>query len=270
MRLARTRLAAVAALVLTGVALPAGGHAAADVSGADRVRSAPTAVVRADEVRRHKVIGHSVRGRKIHAWYRGSSDPRRLLVLLGQMHGDEHAGVTTARWVRRTVHPRPGTGLWVVPTMNPDGDAMSTRRNAHHVDLNRNWPTSGWTSAGQGSETWGGPSPASEPETKAFLRFLRRVKPDYVASIHQPLAAIGRTAGHRRWQRKLSHNLHLPIRFLGVGTPAGQVSPTMTGWYNKHYGRAHVATTIEYRGSVSFRYATRVAGRGIVRAAGIR
>ena len=265
MRFARTRLTAAAALVLTGVALPAGHAGAADHRG-----SAVPAARAGEEVRRHVVIGRSVRNRKIHAWYRGAAEPRRVLVLLGQMHGDERAGVTTARWVRRTVHPRPGTGLWVVPTLNPDGDAMGTRRNAHHVDLNRNWPTSGWTSAGQGSETWGGPSPASEPETKAFLRFLRRVKPDYVASVHQPLAAIGRTSGHRRWQRKLSRNLHLPIRFLGVGTPAGLTSPTMTGWYNRRFGRAHVATTIEYRGRVSHRYATRVAGRGIVRAAGIR
>lgn len=267
-RTPRGRLAAagVAAfgVVLSGLLLPAVTRAAP--VPADRLRSAAAAP---DFVREHRVIGHSVRGRKIHAWYRGDPDPRRVLLLLGQMHGDEKAGVRTARWVRRNVHPRPGTAVWVVPTMNPDGYVLNTRRNARHVDLNRNWPTSGWTSAGQGSETWGGPSPASEPETRAMLRFLQRVRPAYIASIHQPLAAIGRTAGHRIWQRRLSHNLGLPIRYLSIGTPSGLVSPTLTGWYNRHYGRAHVATTIEYRGRVTTRFVTRTAGLGIPRAAGL-
>ena len=56
------------------------------------------------------------------------------------MHGDEHAGVVVARLGAQVRVPTAGRNLWVIPTMNPDGDAAHTRQNAHHVDLNRNWP----------------------------------------------------------------------------------------------------------------------------------
>ena len=152
--------------------------------------SSPTTTAPA-QVRIDKVIGHSARGRAIHAYYRGTPGARHVLVLLGQMHGDEPAGRRTAEFVRDRMVPRERTGVWIVVSMNPDGAARGTRANARRVDLNRNWPTSGWTSAGRGGRYWGGPRPASEPETRAMIRFLRQIKPDYIASIHQPLAAIG-------------------------------------------------------------------------------
>ena len=33
-----------------------------------------------------------------------------------------------------------GVNLWVVPVYNPDGLARHTRKNAHGVDPNRNYP----------------------------------------------------------------------------------------------------------------------------------
>jgi hypothetical protein len=33
-----------------------------------------------------------------------------------------------------------GTQLWVIPTVDPDGQRARTRKNAHGVDLNRNFP----------------------------------------------------------------------------------------------------------------------------------
>lgn len=218
-------------------------------------------------VTRARVIGRSVKGRAIRAWFRGDPEAEHVLLLLGQMHGDEPAGPRTAWYVRDRLRPKPGTALWVVPTMNPDGAARHTRRNARGVDLNRNWPTSGWTSEGRGGRYWGGPRPASEPETKAMIAFLRKVKPDYIASIHQPLYAIGISGQDVAWEKRLARNLALPRRHLGVGTPAGKVSPTLTGWYNSRLGRHGVATTIEYGYSPSTRYVTEVAGKGILRAA---
>ena len=212
------------------------------------------------------VIGRSVRDRPIRAFYRGEEGAPHVLLVLGQMHGDEKAGRGTARWMRDHVRPRPGTGLWVVPTMNPDGDARGSRTNARGVDLNRNWPTSGWSGAHRGTRYWGGPRPASEPETRAMIDFLREIRPDHIASIHQPLRAIGR-GGHGRWERRLARFLHLPRRHLGVGNPAGTDSPTLTAWYDTTLGEHGVATTIEYGARTSHRYRTRIAGRGIARAA---
>ncbi|UMG94008.1 M14 family zinc carboxypeptidase [Nocardioides sp. TF02-7] len=216
-------------------------------------------------VKRVETIGSSRRDRPIRAWYRGDREADHVLVVLGQMHGDEKAGRRTAQWVRANVRPRRGTGVWVVPTMNPDGNRRGTRQNARGVDLNRNWPTSGWSRGPRGSRYWGGPRPASEPETRAMMRFLRRVRPAYVASIHQPLHAVGKGGGDLPWQRRLARELALPLRHLGVGNPSGTVSPTLTGWYNaRHRG---VATTIEYGYHPSRRYVTVKAGRGICRAA---
>lgn len=218
-------------------------------------------------VTRKRVIGRSVRGRAITAWFRGDPEAEHVLLLLGQMHGDEPAGPRTAWHVRDHLRPKSGTALWVIPTMNPDGAARHTRRNARGVDLNRNWPTSGWTSAGKGGRYWGGPRPASEPETKAMIAFLKKVRPDYIASIHQPLYAIGRSGQDVAWEKRLSRNLSLPRKHLGVGTPSGKVSPTMTGWYNARLGSHGVATTIEYGYSPTTHYVTEVAGKGILRAA---
>lgn len=249
-----------------GVAVPA--QAAPSDAAAATERVGPTKLPKG-YVRQHRRIGTSVKGRTLHAYYRGGKNPRTVLVVLGQMHGDESAGTQTARWVRDHIRPTPRFGVWVIPTMNPDGDARGTRQNARGVDLNRNWPTSGWERS-SGGRYWGGPKPASEPETRAVMGFLRRVKPDFIASIHQPLYAVGAGRTHVAWQRRLARNLDLPRRHLGVGTPSGKVSPTMTGWYNARFGKHGVATTIEYGASPSRHYRTVKAGRGIVRAALIR
>jgi murein peptide amidase A len=232
--------------------------------------SAAQQTQRSSYVRTSRTIGKSVRGRKIKAYYRGHEGARRILLVLGQMHGDEKAGRTTAWWIRDHIRSRPGTGIWVIPSINPDGNARHTRRNARGVDLNRNWPTSGWRRTDRGSRTYGGPRPASEPETRALMAFLRDVKPDFIASIHQPLYGIGKHRGGTVWQRSLSRNLDLPRRHFGVGNPTGTVSPTMTGWYNTRLRDHGVATTIEYGHRPSHHFTTVKAGRGIVDAARMR
>ncbi|TWH04737.1 putative carboxypeptidase [Nocardioides sp. J9] len=220
-----------------------------------------------DVVTRTRLVGRSVRGRAIRAYYRGSPRAQRVLVVLGQMHGDEPAGRATATWIKNNVRPLAGTGIWVVPTMNPDGHARHTRQNARGVDLNRNWPTNGWRRTSRG-RYYSGPRRASEPETRAMMRFLADVKPAYIASIHQPLRAVGRSSKAPAWQVRLARQLRLPRRWLGVGNPSGTVSPTLTGWYNRRY--AGVAITIEYSPRPSKRYRTIVAGRGITRATRVR
>lgn len=72
----------------------------------------------------------------------------------------------------------------IVPVMNPDGyvytwtnDRMwrKNRRGGYGVDLNRNWGYQ-WggegSSGNQGSETYRGPSPFSEPETQVMRDFV--------------------------------------------------------------------------------------------------
>ncbi|KRB76170.1 hypothetical protein ASE01_14200 [Nocardioides sp. Root190] len=265
--LALTTLAATLA-VAAGATVPVPATAV-PVARTASVERAVAAQAAAPYLERIVSIGKSVRGRPIHAHYRGAKDPEHVLVVIGQMHGEEDAGRSTAGWIRRNARPLPGTGVWTILTMNPDGDARNRRVNAHGVDLNRNWPTSGWTRAGRGTRYWGGPRRASEPETRAMMDFLTTVRPDYIVSIHQPLNGIGRNNIDVAWEKRLSANLRLPRRYFGVGNPSGTVSPTMTGWYNDRRGHFGVATTVEYAARTSSTYRNSFAGRGILRAARI-
>lgn len=256
------RLATVLAALAVTLAVTAG-----VAPGAPARTTGPAQQAVATTVQRTLVIGHSVKGRAIRAYYRGDPAATRVLLVLGQMHGDEGAGRSTAGWVWNNIRPRAGTGVWVIPSINPDGAARHRRTNARGVDLNRNWPTSGWRRTAKGSRYYGGPRAASEPETRALMRFLAGARPNYVASIHQPLRGVGRSGPGIPWERRLARNLGLPLKSFGVGNPTGTVSPTMTGWYNQRY--RGIATTIEYGARPSSRFRTVVAGRGIARAAGI-
>ncbi len=220
---------------------------------------------RAKQVVEQRTIGRSVRGRAIVAYRKGNPAAKHTVLLLGQMHGDEPAGPRTVRALLGGIRVDSDTDLWLVPTMNPDGAARGTRKNARGVDLNRNWPTSGWRDGDRrrGSRDYRGPKPASEPETRALMAFLTSARPDLVSSVHQPLAAIGRT-GAAAYLRRLSRQLGLPIRELSVGTSTGRVSPTLTGWYGARYRGS--AVTVEYAARPSTAYVTQRAPNGLLRA----
>ena len=84
-------------------------------------------------------IGHSVQGRPIVAWHLGEPGKPKV-VLISVMHGNEPAPPADPAPTCATAQPVHGVNLWVVPVYNPDGLARHTRKNAHGVDLNRNYP----------------------------------------------------------------------------------------------------------------------------------
>jgi hypothetical protein len=99
------------------------------------------------------------------------------------------------------------TELWFVPVMNPDGyeytftDERLWRKNLRDnngdgvtqvgdgVDPNRNYP-SHWGYDNEGSsdipssETYRGPSPASEPETQAGIKLFKTAKAEFMVNYH--------------------------------------------------------------------------------------
>jgi murein tripeptide amidase MpaA len=221
-------------------------------------------LARAKQVVERRVIGTSVRGRDIVAFRKGNPDAERTVLVIGQMHGDERAGTVTAHWIRTRLPVDSDVDLWIVPTMNPDGLAAHTRKNARGVDLNRNWPTDGWVRTSRGSITYGGRRPASEPETRAMIAFLREVQPDWITSVHQPYGQVGRNGKTPLLVRRLAHELHLPIAHITVGTPDDHVAPTLASWYNATFDGG--AVTVEYTAHPTRRFVTTVAGRGILAA----
>jgi predicted deacylase len=190
-----------------------------------------------------KVIGHSVRGRPIRAWHLGQPGGKKVL-LISTMHGNE--GRTRQILASlRDGRPIRGVNLWVVPVYNPDGLARGTRKNAHGVDLNRNFPYH-WANLDGNYES--GPRPGSEPETRAMMRFLRQLRPSRIVSFHQPLHGVDTDTKSKAFARRLAHHLQLPRKAL---TCSGVCHGTMTGWYNHRF--AGSAVTVEYGARPSHR-----------------
>ena len=104
------------------------------------------------------------------------------------IHGEEPAGRAIADLLLATPLP-PDLELWVIPTINPDGESVGQRGNANGVDLNRNFPT-GWLPPGSDPYTSGGyhsgAGPASEPEVQAAMALIRALRPQRTIWYHQP------------------------------------------------------------------------------------
>jgi protein MpaA len=199
------------------------------------------AAERGGHVLEQRILGRSVRGREIRAWHldntKDGRNPGPTVVLIATMHGNEGAPRQILRSLRggRGVH---GADLWLVPVYNPDGLAAHGRRNAHGVDLNRNYPYH-WADLDGSYES--GPHPGSEPETRAMMRFLGDVRPDYVLSFHQPLHGVDTDNKRPAFSRRVARTLHLPPTRLDCG---GVCHGTMTGWFNHQF--KGFALTVEY------------------------
>jgi murein peptide amidase A len=239
--------------------------AAAVLTGAGFVALVPASAssYRATAVNARRVIGYSVKHRPIYAYRLGNPRAKVTAVLLGQMHGDEHAGVRLARSIVHGLVSVEGIDLWVVPTMNPDGNLRNTRQNAHHVDLNRNWPDYWAPLTGM---YYSGPKPLSEPETRAMHTFLLDIRPRYIVSLHQPLHGVDTTDGgalDHAFRNRLADNLRLPLKAFRCW---GFCHGSMTGWYTTH--RFGIAETVEFGWHPSDAYLYGRARRGIVAALG--
>ena len=113
----------------------------------------------------------------------GEVGGRRALVI-GVIHGNEDDGIAILDQLRARPVPD-GVELWLVDSMNPDGQLAQIRQNANGVDLNRNFPHD-WGPIGQlGDSQYAGPGPASEPETQAMVAFIEQLRPDIAIWYHQ-------------------------------------------------------------------------------------
>jgi murein peptide amidase A len=200
-----------------------------------------------------RVVATSVDGREIVARHYGALDAPVQLVVLGQMHGSEPGGRRVVADLTRRAVPD-GVGIWLIVSMNPDGNRAGTRVNGRGVDLNRNFPLA-WEERGRGGLYWSGRRAASEPETRGMIRFLEDVRPDAVLSFHQAFDVVdishprSRPAGRQlaRWMGE---------RAVPVGCPGG-CHGTLTQWVDARLGA--VAITVEMDHAVSAAEARRAA-----------
>jgi protein MpaA len=176
-------------------------------------RAAPRGAGGASGASRRVVIGRSVRGRAIVARVLGADSAPRKLLLVGCIHGNECAGQAILTALARRPVP-PGVQLWLVGQANPDGSAAGTRQNADGVDLNRNFPYR-WARITDPTYD-SGPRPVSEPETRAAMRLIRRIRPTVTIWYHQHMDLVDMAGGDRGVARRYAQVSGLPAACLGI------------------------------------------------------
>jgi hypothetical protein len=204
-------------------------------------------------------IGYSVRGRAIQAWRFGNGPSKILYV--ATTHGDERSTkYLMDRWVAELeAHPDripAHRTIIVIPTLNPDGFVVGSRRNANDVDLNRNFPANNWkpdvTMPGGGApvKNGGGTQPLSEPESRALANFVTTESPRLVLTYHSVASIVsangaGDSAGLAAHYSRLSGYRDLP----GNETDSVFQYDTTGAFEDWLYDRVGVATLLIELGS---------------------
>lgn len=146
-------------------------------------------------------FGFTTMNRPIHGLMIGNPD--NLIALIGTIHAGESGPElilnAAERLIRNDRELLEKTGIAILPSVNIDqreklvqGHPSYIRKNANEVDLNRNFKAE-WDSIDTGyglltddpdSDTYRGPYPESEDETKAVVHFIEETKPKAVYSFH--------------------------------------------------------------------------------------
>jgi hypothetical protein len=183
-------------------------------------------------------FGHSVHGTKLVATRIGDPDANRTGLIIGSIHGDETEGHEIVRILKHRYRDADHVKLWVVKTVNPDGVAANTRKNARGVDLNRNFAYRWEGGVPQSSGYYPGPHPFSEPESRAVKRLVKRIRPNVTIWYHQPWGQVLLPChGRARVQKRYAAIADWPTERC-----RGQhLHGTATSWQNHHFrGRAFV------------------------------
>ena len=150
-----------------------------------------------------KTIGTSVGGKSIVANRYGTKGGRVVLVV-GVIHGNESKGALITQALAKTPLPK-GVDLWLVDSMNPDGQAADVRTNKNEVDLNRNFGTGwGYIPKSTTNHQYSGEKAADQPETQAMQVFIADIKPALTIFYHQDLNTVGGSSATAKKYAKLA------------------------------------------------------------------
>ena len=153
------------------------------------------------EILKKSVCGKTVEGRDIFSLQVGTGKP--FLGLIGAVHpgeaGPELIILALEKYLETAPSELAQRSIAIIPSLNIDmrerlvkGIPWYLRTNAAGVDLNRNFPTDwnivakgyGLSSDDQGSMTFRGTCPASEPETQSVINFFKTNTPCCIFSFH--------------------------------------------------------------------------------------
>lgn len=192
--------------------------------------------------RRTFVIGRSVHERPIKVRRLGYPDRPVRMVIVGCIHGNEDDGRRIVSRLRDWTPPS-NTCVYLVSTMNPDGNVASDGRalnlrgrlNARGVNLNRNFP-GGIRTGRRGRQNYSGPRNLSEPESRAMHKFLVEIDPRMLVVYHQHADLIDFCGGNKGLQR--AYAKRTKQRFTQLKRYRG----SMATWYHKRRPKATVMT----------------------------
>ena len=203
--------------------------------------------------------GRSVEGRRIVAVRSGPADAPVRVLVSGSTHGTEPAGHAVIARLR-AMAPQ-DVQVWTVRSFNPDGVARGSRQNAHGVDLNRNLPSK-WRGGGRAWDTYyPGPEAASEPETRAEMKLIRRIRPQLTIHYHQHMRLVNLTgANDKRLVRAYARRSGLPARRLPP------YHGTASGWQNRTFPQS-TAFVVELPAGALSPAAARRHARAVLRTA---
>ncbi|MCB0341431.1 MAG: DUF2817 domain-containing protein [Pseudobdellovibrionaceae bacterium] len=162
----------------------------------------------------------------------GSKTPEAPVVVVGGVHGDEPEGVYLVdgllSWLRSLNQPTPVSWI-IIPCLNPDGLSKNQRVNGRGVDLNRNYPSSNWSSEYKEPRYYPGPHPGSEPEIQAFVELIKAYKPPLLIHCHSwnPCVVLTGEPGHWAAKHLCDSSGYELVDNIGYPTPG---SLSHFGW----------------------------------------
>ena len=134
------------------------------------------------------------------------------VIVIGVFHGDEPQGEFL---IREYVEKKQVSNLLFVPKLNHN----NSRVNINGVDLNRNFPTQNWELT-EKNEYFGGPSPASEVETRFIIELVEKYSPKAIITLHAPYKIVNFDGPAEELAKKISDIINYPVKpSIGYPTP---------------------------------------------------
>ncbi len=142
-------------------------------------------------------IGTSVQGRPIIAYHVNPTPGGKVVLAIGNIHGDEQTGIEIVDYIRDQAAIPADLDVWVIESINPDGVAANSHVNGSGVDLNRNFgPVWQPNDCNVNRRYCAGQAALDQPESQAIAAFIRDVKPQMTAWYHGPLHVIDKALNY--------------------------------------------------------------------------